>query len=227
MLSPAINALSISISNHHSDAAKNTLSRLVYTFCKTRGYKVISRFFPHSIPDLVLVINASQSFTEGVAWEFRYVVLLWLSIAIKIPFDLGKILPGQDVAAQLQDLCTSYFFHPGKEREGAVLVLSRAFMRWVLSNSSDLLTQYFLRQDMRPYLSGFVGWCSEQLSSHEQNTFIVGVYACDHFHLTHLQGTLNPPILLRNPQSQPRHYNSQSSIANRSSFSAHSRQKQL
>ncbi|TIA70234.1 hypothetical protein E3P91_03202 [Wallemia ichthyophaga] len=156
MLSPAISALSISLSHQHSDSAKNTLSRLIYTFCKTRGYKVISRFFPHSIPDLVLVINASRSFTQTVTWEFRYVVLLWLSIAIKIPFDLGKILPGEDVAAQLQGLCTEYFFYPGKEREGAVLVLSRAFMR----------------QDMKPYLSGFVGWCSDQLSSHEKNAFI-------------------------------------------------------
>lgn len=201
MLSPAISALSISLSHQHSDSAKNTLSRLIYTFCKTRGYKVISRFFPHSIPDLVLVINASRSFTQTVTWEFRYVVLLWLSIAIKIPFDLGKILPGEDVAAQLQGLCTEYFFYPGKEREGAVLVLSRAFMRSVFPTPMTCFYS-ILPQTGHETLPLRFRWLvlrSTQLTRKE--CFYRRCRYSQLYPLTPLQGTFNPPILLRDPQS--------------------------
>ncbi|TIC21828.1 ARM repeat-containing protein [Wallemia mellicola] len=156
MLSPVISALSTSISRNEQLSTRNTLSKLIYTFSKTRGHKIITRFFPHSIPDLILVLDASRSFTEGVAWEYRYILLLWLSIAIKIPFDLSKLFPNQDIATQLQNICTAYFHHPGKEREAAVLVLSRSFMR----------------QDMKSRLIGFVQWCLAQLETAKENAFI-------------------------------------------------------
>lgn len=65
------------------------VSRILYTFTKVRGEKVIVGLLnnePGWIEPLLEVIMQ-----EGLPWEQNYVLLLWLSHLMLSPFDLATI----------------------------------------------------------------------------------------------------------------------------------------
>ncbi|OBT91267.1 hypothetical protein VE02_00353 [Pseudogymnoascus sp. 03VT05] len=79
------------------------ICRLLYTFCKIRGEKVVVRFFGAEAKNLELLLNAIEE-AEGAkdagegeegekewTWEERYICLLWLSHLLLAPFDLSTI----------------------------------------------------------------------------------------------------------------------------------------
>ncbi|KAI0632121.1 TBCD protein [Trametes polyzona] len=112
------------------------LAGLVYHFIKFRGYKTITRFFPHEIADLGVVldyISAPNSPAQDVAqWALRYVVLLWLSLVCMIPFDLEQFDESGHVgetASRIEGVAKSFLGRAGVDREGAALLLSRLYMR--------------------------------------------------------------------------------------------------
>lgn len=79
------------------------ICKLLYTFCKIRGEKVIVRFFSAETRHLELLLSAvegaevySSHKEDGVesktwSWEERYICLLWLSHLLLAPFDLATI----------------------------------------------------------------------------------------------------------------------------------------
>ncbi|OBT95009.1 hypothetical protein VE01_07533 [Pseudogymnoascus verrucosus] len=79
------------------------ICRLLYTFCKIRGEKVVVRFFGAETRNLELLLNtvedAERSEETGKGdeevkewtWEERYICLLWLSHLLLAPFDLSTI----------------------------------------------------------------------------------------------------------------------------------------
>ncbi|KAL7823045.1 tubulin cofactor D [Trichoderma gracile] len=85
------------------------ISRILYSFCKVRGEKVIVRFLNVETKYLELILSAVEEaevhasqekkkdlFTEraageGWSWEQRYIALLWLSHLLFAPFDLSTI----------------------------------------------------------------------------------------------------------------------------------------
>ncbi|KAK3307569.1 tubulin folding cofactor D C terminal-domain-containing protein [Chaetomium strumarium] len=83
------------------------ICKLVYTFCKIRGEKVVVRFLSNEARYLELLLSALEESSgqqrAGVdvdddqpvaarwTWEERYVVLLWLSHLMFAPFDLSTI----------------------------------------------------------------------------------------------------------------------------------------
>ena len=142
---------------------KRLLSKLIYIFAKTRGYKVISRFFYHNVQDLIVVLKNCERLSNDHQlpfedWELRYVLLLWLSIAIMIPFELKSMFgEHSDIISRLRNLCCNYLFLHGKEREGAILVLSKAFMR----------------QDLESSLKDFVNWCTNVLSQTTKSSIFI------------------------------------------------------
>ncbi|KAF3401336.1 Tubulin-specific chaperone D [Talaromyces pinophilus] len=85
-----------------------SISRLLYTFCKVRGVKVISRFLNNEPKYLDLMLRvfiewdsitpdakprpaATGITVQPLTWEERYVMLLWLSHLLLAPFDLASI----------------------------------------------------------------------------------------------------------------------------------------
>lgn len=70
--------------------AVHKLFQIVYLVSKTRGYKHIVRLMPHEVADLepALLLLRSQDRGEHSTWETRYVLFLWLSILVLVPFDL-------------------------------------------------------------------------------------------------------------------------------------------
>ncbi|EGO59755.1 hypothetical protein NEUTE1DRAFT_80139 [Neurospora tetrasperma FGSC 2508] len=87
------------------------ICKILYTFCKIRGEKVIVRFLNNETKYLELVLSALEeserhqdaqpSSTDASTaaagsgpqwtWEERYIVLLWLSHLMLAPFDLATI----------------------------------------------------------------------------------------------------------------------------------------
>ncbi|KAJ5546291.1 Tubulin-specific chaperone D C-terminal [Penicillium frequentans] len=123
LLPPLVNAFLAYLIKHRSQygsqAAKpsqgpalyplpKAICRLLYTFCKVRGAKVISRFLNNEPKYLGSMLRAFvewdsasvSDFTHDDAlgpniqtlqWEERYVMLVWLSHLLLAPFDLSSL----------------------------------------------------------------------------------------------------------------------------------------
>ena len=116
------------------------------------------RFFPHQVEDLSTALSclspsADPAVLAPSEWAYRYVVLLWLSLITKIPFDLvrfddGDTLPAQEdsgrggletatataTAQKLENLGKKYLQFPGMEGIGASLLLSGLYTRYAISH---------------------------------------------------------------------------------------------
>lgn len=134
------------------------ICKILYTFCKIRGEKVIVHFLSVETRWLELLITAIEGSEKAAAdtedgrvkwsWEQRYIVLLWLSHLMLAPFDLstissidvedmglpeipGLIIPSHlpGLTVRLLPLAVKYLAAPGKERDGAKALLVRMSMR--------------------------------------------------------------------------------------------------
>lgn len=140
------------------------ICRLLYTFCKIRGVKVISRFLnnePKYLDSMLRAfiawdaIGTQQSAedsvgpdAQGLQWEERYVMLVWLSHLLLAPFDLSSLslddipIPYDNLrkleftpdraptlAKSLLSLALHYVNASGKEREAATALLARLVLR--------------------------------------------------------------------------------------------------
>lgn len=132
------------------------ICKILYTFCKIRGEKVIVRFLNNETKYLELLASALEECERNAtgpdslqwSWEERYIVLLWLSHLFLAPFDLASIssadvdeedlpsipgltwpnnLPG--ITARVMPLAIKYLESPGKERDAAKALLVRIAMR--------------------------------------------------------------------------------------------------
>lgn len=133
------------------------ICKLIYSFCKLRGEKVIVRFLNVETKYLELLLTAledaerhqsSEDVSLHWTWEERYVVLLWLSHLMLAPFDLSTIssiymedidlagIPGffwpsnvPGIAVRVLPLAFKYLACPSKERDAAKALLVRMAMR--------------------------------------------------------------------------------------------------
>lgn len=131
--------------------------KLIYTFCKIRGEKVIVNFLNVETRYLELLLSAIEESERNLSsdsdalqwtWEERYVVLLWLSHLMLAPFDLATIssvymhdvdlagVPGflwpfnpPSITVRILPLAAKYIASPGKERDAAKTLLVRMAMR--------------------------------------------------------------------------------------------------
>lgn len=131
--------------------------KLIYTFCKVRGEKVIVNFLNVETQYLELLLTAIEESERHQAsddsvlqwtWEERYVILLWLSHLMLAPFDLATIssvymhdvdlagVPGflwpfnpPSITVRILPLAAKYLASPGKERDAAKALLVRMAMR--------------------------------------------------------------------------------------------------
>jgi hypothetical protein len=71
-------------------------SKLLYTFCKVRGEKIIIGFLNNEPRYLELILTNLEDFKtlsadSDTAWEKSYISLLWLTHLMLVPFDLSSI----------------------------------------------------------------------------------------------------------------------------------------
>ncbi|KAI4230742.1 MAG: hypothetical protein LQ349_006062, partial [Xanthoria aureola] len=139
------------------DPLPRAICRVLYTFCKVRGPKVISRFFRNGPEILEPMLDAFELWnipaegansSDPLIWEEKYVLLLWLSHLALTPFDLESIStpvvgtptvstpttfsppPGlPNVVHRLLALALRYLSSVTKERDAAVSLLVRLSLR--------------------------------------------------------------------------------------------------
>ncbi|XP_021918529.1 tubulin-specific chaperone D [Zootermopsis nevadensis] len=72
---------------------KHATFKYLYVIMKVRGYKVVVRHLPHEVSDIepVLQLLEIQNPSDNATWQTRYVLLLWLSIIVMIPFHMSRL----------------------------------------------------------------------------------------------------------------------------------------
>ncbi|XP_064407047.1 tubulin-specific chaperone D-like isoform X2 [Halichondria panicea] len=113
--------------------------KYLYYLSKLRGSKVIVRWFSHEVSELVPVLELlQQQNTKDVAkWESRYILLLWLSIIIIMPFDLSRMdtpiqpghTPKQRIVDRMYDIGKLYLAVSDKSGDAATTMLAKLLSR--------------------------------------------------------------------------------------------------
>ena len=119
-----------------------------------RGPKVVVRYLPHEVEDLekVVTVLQEQDPTDNNSWETRYILLLWLSIIVLIPFNMARFDSGEQapLTERLLSLCKRYLSVRDKCREAAASLVSTfltrpdtrdtilpAFLDWAVTTFSE------------------------------------------------------------------------------------------
>ena len=134
------------------------ICKLLYVLCKVRGYKIISQLLSKEPQHLDRMLHAFQAWSHAIGdqaysdeplhgqmtWEERYVMLLWISHLLLVPFDLASMssrsydtsianiqLPVEcpSIARDLVSVSIGYLGSPSKEREAAKVLLVRLAFR--------------------------------------------------------------------------------------------------
>ncbi|KAL1967896.1 hypothetical protein VTN77DRAFT_2313 [Rasamsonia byssochlamydoides] len=144
------------------------ICKILYTFCKVRGVKVISRFLNNEPKYLELMLRVFIEWDAVVAddhtdsstkikvqpliWEERYVMLMWLSHLLLAPFDLASI-SSDDIPIPHDNLFILKSVPPNTPRIAqAILSIS---LRYVATPGKEreaattLLARLVLRLDMQ------------------------------------------------------------------------------
>ncbi|KAI5480996.1 tubulin-specific chaperone D [Pseudohyphozyma bogoriensis] len=156
------------------------LSRLIYTFTKVRGAKTILRLFPHEVTDLGILLSllSNESTLGATTWETRYILLLWFSLVVMLPFKLATT--SQEKTDGIEVIGMRYLGSASKERDAAVTLLAR----------------YYSRPDSS--LNNFLSTCATSFSTTPLSPLLA----------TGLLSALNQILRLSSPRMLLSHYSS-------------------
>ncbi|KKA27353.1 hypothetical protein TD95_003198 [Thielaviopsis punctulata] len=171
--------------SHLIEPLSQAVARLLYTFCKIRGEKVIVRFLNVETKYLELLLSAIEAdYVLGQTaaasletddpiirwtWQERYVILLWLSQLLFAPFDLSTIS-----SVDLEDLTVPsvpHFVWP-PNLPGIAVRLIPMGVKYLEAPGKErdgakaLLVRMSMRRDMQQLgvLQALVSWALESLS---------------------------------------------------------------
>jgi hypothetical protein len=108
--------------------------KFIYLISKVRGPKVIVRWFSHEVSDLEPVLDMihQQDPSDVNTWETRYILLLWLSIIVIIPFNLSLLDGGHSNNRTIDVILAigkMYLNATDKSQDAAVLLCSKFLSR--------------------------------------------------------------------------------------------------
>ena len=172
----------------HADelSTQKAICEILYTVCKIRGSKVVTRFFsnePKYIQTLLVALRVTlwidqaqpedcEERSTTSTWQERYIISLWLAHLVLTPFDLLSISP-EKADIQLNEALTKSAL-PVIAAEAVALSVEQLFASSKESEAAKiLLTRIALRSDMREYLlfDSLIRWILSSLtapSSHEK-----------------------------------------------------------
>jgi tubulin-specific chaperone D len=138
---------------HVASVQRVPLFVALYTAGKVRGAKHLVRLLPHTPAAVIslialLSLDSSSRNCAGagpLAWQVEYVLLLWLSAAMLVPFPLLSIVTQPSIEGLFEHAVRA-LSSPGKVSDGAAALLA-AFLK---------------RKDARIYLNKFMRMCYEQ-----------------------------------------------------------------
>lgn len=96
-------------------------------------------FFPHQVSDLEIVVKFLERYTfhcynkMGANWAVPYLMLLWLSLICRLPFDLANFDDAGSTngltAQRIEKIGQTHLDKAGIDRDSAALLLSRFYTR--------------------------------------------------------------------------------------------------
>ncbi|KAL4496061.1 hypothetical protein ABPG72_015483 [Tetrahymena utriculariae] len=170
------------------------LISVVYMLCKVRHYKHINKFFPHEVKDLEPVVYylIVQRARQTEIWETKYVLLLWMSIIILVPFDLVTI-DSQHMNMEIFD--AAIINSPALRKQQGVSTPQRCkgitnnlieIGKYYLNSSTKLreassqfLSNFFARTDIQKTstLYEFIEWAIKTVQQFEKDPFSINLCA--------------------------------------------------
>ncbi|CAH1175633.1 unnamed protein product [Phaedon cochleariae] len=160
-------------SNDSPMELKHLAFKFMFVVVNVRGYKVIVRHLPHEVGDFepVLQLLERQDPSDPETWTTRYILLLWLSIIVIIPFHMSRF-DGFDnsdeekktVMDRVLTIIKTYAVVSDKCRDAAAY----------------LAHKFITRNDVKEkHLSTILEWVKELSLSENSNVFVkYGTLAC-------------------------------------------------
>ncbi|CAH0559200.1 unnamed protein product [Brassicogethes aeneus] len=166
--------ISIIRDNKNDMNVKHLTFKYMFVIVNVRGYKVIIRHLPHEVADFEAVLHLleQQDPNDPETWTTRYILLLWLSIIVMIPFHMSRF---------------DGFTEQEKESETTVMtrVLNIIKQYAVVSDkcrdaAAFLSYRFITRSDVKEiHLSSFFDWAIELSSAKHCPVFVrYGTLAC-------------------------------------------------
>ena len=124
------------------------LFEIINWVCKVRGFKTVVKFFPHEVADMEPVVELLHFLTTE-DWWISYVLILWLSIIVLVPFDIDTIDSNKGstqevLVKRMINICKTYLSNSGKIREGTAVLLAKLLTRpdIVKAGETDAMLHY-------------------------------------------------------------------------------------
>lgn len=147
------------------DKLKHLAFKLLYVIVKVGHHKTLVKYFPHEVADVepVLALLAEQNPSDFNTWETRYILLLWLSVIVLIPFHMERLDSGMEldgitykpIALRILEVIKQYLSVGDKARDAAALLASH----------------FLTRPDMKKeYLPEFLDWAIKMLKQINSET---------------------------------------------------------
>uniref|UniRef100_A0A2A4J981 Tubulin-specific chaperone D n=1 Tax=Heliothis virescens TaxID=7102 RepID=A0A2A4J981_HELVI len=157
---------------------KHATFNYMYQIIRVRGYKIVIRHLPHEVSDLLTVLTflEAQDPKDKETWRSRFVLLLWLSIVVIIPFHMSRLdgfAPGQPdavdgskkltVMERIFNICKTYALTKDSCAEA----------------SAYLASKFLIRSDVKElYMGAFFDWaCDLHSNLQEEESIHYGVLA--------------------------------------------------
>ncbi|XP_018322258.1 tubulin-specific chaperone D [Agrilus planipennis] len=145
---------------------KHAVFKYMHVIISVRGYKDVVKRLPHEVADFepVLQMLEQQDPSDSDTWFTRYVLLLWLSIIVMIPFHMSR-LDGftnsndnkKTVMQRVFEVCKVYIVVPDKCRDAAAYLSAR----------------FLTRSDTKEhYLKSYFNWTYEISTNPESSVFV-------------------------------------------------------
>lgn len=152
---------------------KHLSFKYMFVMVNVRGYKIVIRHLPHEVTDFepVLKLIEAQDPNDSDTWTTRYILLLWLSIIVMIPFNMSRFdgfdnnqPSNKTVMDRVLAIIKTYAVVPDKCRDAA----------------AHLSYKFITRQDViEKHLSSFFDWAKHLSLSPNSNIFVCyGSLAC-------------------------------------------------
>lgn len=126
------------------------------------------RHLPHEVADFepVLQLLEAQDAKDADTWTTRYVLLLWLSIIVLIPFHMSRFDgfgAKKSVMERVLDVCKKYAVVPDSCRYAAAFLVSN----------------FLTRIDVKEHLPDFLSWACSESTKDDVDIFAkYGTLAC-------------------------------------------------
>ncbi|XP_068082742.1 tubulin-specific chaperone D [Anabrus simplex] len=146
---------------------KHETFKYLHVIMKVRGYKVVVRHLPHEVADLepVLSMLESQDPSDKTTWQTRFVLILWLSIIVMIPFHMSRLdsfRPEENI---------------GNTRRTVMTRILDICKMYTVSNdlygiTAHLIARFLTRSDVKEiHFASFLDWACKCIGSPEEEVF--------------------------------------------------------